>query len=569
MAHKSVTEGEPDLSRTTNLIQRSGRWYFNRAYPKDLWPVLGKAPFRLSLHTDSLEVALRRRPDAERRYFAAVDKARVQQVAHKPRQLTEIDAVAIAARWFKAEDMERSADLTRQRSASLDIDGYLAELDRYEANARQAIAEDERHFVLQHALGLLEAEGFDANPRSAAFKSLQRAMLRGRRELALLERARLLGDYSVKPRDPIFANAAAGTIVRPDRTVEDLIKAHNEDKVSKRSPSTQASYEPVWRLLRDVLGPYRTLSSIGREEGRLLFETVKALPRGLGKVRALSGLRVPEAVDKGRELGLPTIQAKTINAVYMGLLKTIFQWAVKEQWITANPLAGLLVEDDVYEADKRDPFTIAQLNQIFSQAPWKPRDDNPRGKPLHFWGPLIALFHGMRRGEIAQLDTDSITEVSGYPVILVRAGTGKRLKTVNARRMLPIHPELLKMGFLAYVKRQKEAGEPKLFKGEAPNARGQWGDGFSDWFTRLIQKHSLEGTKLGMHSFRHNWQDAAREAGHHGTAIGQELAGRSKGGDSSNNYGSGFSTAALAEASSRITYLGLDLSHLYVDANGK
>jgi hypothetical protein len=96
VAHNPVTEGKPDLSRKANLIQRSGRWYFNRAYPKDLWPVLGKSPFRLSLHTDSLEVALRRRPDAERRYFAAADKARGHQEILTPRQLSEIDAVAIA-----------------------------------------------------------------------------------------------------------------------------------------------------------------------------------------------------------------------------------------------------------------------------------------------------------------------------------------------------------------------------------------------------------------------------------------------------------------------------------------
>lgn len=564
MAHKHVTEGDPDLPKKTNLIQRSGRWYFNRAYPKELWPILGKSPFRLSLHTDSLEVALRRRPDAERRYFAAVDKARKGLDESKPRQLSELDAIAIAARWFQAEDKERAEALASRRSTNLDIDGYLAALDRYEGNAREAIAEDDRHEVLPHALRLLEEEGFEAQPRSPAFKALQRAMLRGRRELALLERARLLGDYSVKPSDPIFANILGGTGGRTDRTVEDLIKAHNEDKVSKRAPSTQASYEPVWRLLRDVLGPYRTLSSIGRDEGRLLFETVKALPRGLGKVRALRGLSVPEAVERGRQLGLPTIQAKTINAVYMGLLKTIFQWAVREQWITANPLSGLLVGDHVPEADKRDPFTISQLNEIFSHAPWKPKDASPRGKPLHFWGPLIALFHGMRRGEIAQLDADSITEVSGHPVILIRSGSGKRLKTVNARRMLPIHPELIRMGFLAYAKSQKDAGEEKLFAGEAANSRGQWGDGFSDWFTRLIQNLALEGTKLGLHSFRHNWQDAAREAGLHGSAIGQELAGRSKGGDSSNNYGSGFPTAALAEASAKIAYPGLDLAHLYV-----
>ncbi|ARS28731.1 hypothetical protein KC8_15730 [Sphingomonas sp. KC8] len=32
------------MARTANLIKRNGRWYFNRAFPKDLWPVLGKAP---------------------------------------------------------------------------------------------------------------------------------------------------------------------------------------------------------------------------------------------------------------------------------------------------------------------------------------------------------------------------------------------------------------------------------------------------------------------------------------------------------------------------------------------
>lgn len=179
---------------------------------------------------------LRRRPDAERRYFAAVDKARRQQQEIKPKQLSEIDAIAIAARWFQREDLERTADLASRRSASLDIDGYLAALDRYEAEVRQAIAEDDRHLVLPHALGLLEEEGFEANPRSPAFRSLQRAMLRGRRELALLERARLLGDYSVKPSDPIFANALTSTVGRTDPCPGRYWQAPEDRKCSQDAP---------------------------------------------------------------------------------------------------------------------------------------------------------------------------------------------------------------------------------------------------------------------------------------------------------------------------------------------
>jgi phage tail sheath gpL-like len=68
-----------------------------------------------------------------------------------------------------------------------------------------------------------------------------------------------------------------------------------------------------------------------------------------------------------------------------------------------------------------------------------------------------------------------------------------------------------------------------------------------------------------MHSFRHNWQDRVRAAGLHGTAIAQELAGRSKKGSVSDQYGKGnFPAEMLAEAIAKITYPDLDLSHLHL-----
>lgn len=202
---------------------------------------------------------------------------------------------------------------------------------------------------------------------------------------------------------------------------------------------------------------------------------------------------------------------------------------------------------------------MAQLNSIFSGAPWSPRDEAPRGKPLHFWGPLIALFLGMRRSEIAQLLVSDVVEMSGVPVILVKPGERKRVKTRNSRRMLPVHPELGRIGFLRYVEQRRASKATQLWEGEKPNSNDQWGDGFSDWFLRLLSAREVTGTRLGLHSFRHNFQDALREAGLHGTALGQELAGRSKGGDTSNNYGSQYPTAQLAKAVAEVSYPGLKL----------
>lgn len=130
-----------------------------------------------------------------------------------------------------------------------------------------------------------------------------------------------------------------------------------------------------------------------REDGRVLFETVKALPKSMAKVKVLAGLSVTKAVECAAKDGLPTIAPKTVNGSYMAFLSWAFGWAVKEQWLEANTVAGLTVADTVDAADKRDPFTTGQLNTIFSGAPWSPRDPSPRGKSLHFWGPLIAPFH--------------------------------------------------------------------------------------------------------------------------------------------------------------------------------
>lgn len=209
VAHKPVTDEAPEVARTSNLIPRNGRWYFNKAYPKELWPVVGRSPIRLALNTDTLEQAQRMRGHAEQRYWAAVDAARKKlgEVAQRP--LSEVEAVAIVSRWFLLRN---------------------GELDR---------------------------------------------------------------SHLHQPTSPVDA------------------------------------------------------------------------------------------------------------------------------------------------ADKRDPFTPAQLAAFYRAPPWTPRDASPRGKPLHSWGPLLALFHGMRRGEIAQLRIADLPEIDGAQVMLVRPGQdGQRFKT-KARCSVP------------------------------------------------------------------------------------------------------------------------------------
>lgn len=555
------------MANKADLIRRNSRWYFNKAFPKDLWPVTGKSPFRMSLKTDSLEVAIRARPEAERLYWAKVDALRAEHKGTEPRQLTEIESMGIVARWFREEDAERTAELEESRSPLMDIDGALEELQELDNLAREAIAEADYNRVKPLAERLVEEAGFTFDPRPKSSKRLMAALLRGRRELLLMERARLLGDYAVEPKDPLLRSilAAPALTSGSQRTIKEMLDGYIADHEDKWSAATRKGMEAPFRILQEFFGSDRDPASISRIEGRAFHTAVKGLPTNYTKRKELRGLSLLECVEKGRQLGLPTLSAKTVNDTYMTFIGSAFRWAVREGWITLNPVDGLNVTDAVAAEDKRDPFTVDQLNALFRSGPWSGPKEDREIDPLRYWGPLVALFQGMRRGEIAQLHVADVEELDGETVIHVRpSADGKRVKSAAGRRVLPVHPELVKLGFLSYVDRQRTAGHKQLFANEVPNKSGHWGDPLGKWFSRHVSALGFEGARLGMHSFRHNFEDALRAAGLHGTPIGQELAGRAKTDRVSGAYGSGrFPVVKLKEAIKSVGYPEVNLRHLY------
>lgn len=123
----------------------------------------------------------------------------------------------------------------------------------------------------------------------------------------------------------------------------------------------------MFRVLRDVF-PSRALTSISRQDASALVAVLEGLPANLGKKRELKGLAVPQAVERGRALGLPTIQP-TINHAYLMHIAAMFNCAVKEQWIASNPFSGMAMHDPVGDAEHRDLFTAEQLQTLLSSAP--------------------------------------------------------------------------------------------------------------------------------------------------------------------------------------------------------
>lgn len=539
-------------------------WYrYRRRWPKRVRNIAKGDAFLHVLGTSDLQEALRQRPRIELLFQAEVAKLE-HRIDEVDRQLSQHEVERLFARWLHRESTVWESGQPKQYTDQLHAE-CVADFVEFDKVCRRMLGMREFRDIEHEVRSFLVSEGISAQSDHPGYNKLVEYVVRGWRELAQQHLAWLEGSFDYRFQDRVVVAAAEtgprATSITSTRTIGELIAQYRRDKEAGWARSTVAAYEPVFRLMVDVFGRSRDIASIGREEGRLLFEMVKALPKNLTKMPEFKGQPIAKCIAIAQAKGLRAISPKTINGSYMCFLRSIFQWAVNEQWMDANPFNGLTVPDPVDPRDKRDPFSASQLNKIFSLSPWA---EGAKENDIRFWGPLVALFSGMRRGEIAQLLTTDIKVIRGIPCFEIRADDRKRVKTSNARRVVPIHPELQRVGFLQFVERRRHIGDAQLFAGENPNTNGQWGDGFGDWFNRLLASNKINGKRLGMHSFRHNFEDALREAGLHAMPIGQYLTGRSRGGDASSDYGAGYSTSTLADAIAKVSYPDLDISHLHI-----
>ncbi|MFD2500434.1 DUF6538 domain-containing protein [Rhizorhabdus histidinilytica] len=367
----------------------------------------------------------------------------------------------------------------------------------------------------------------------------------------------------------------------PRPSFRQVYDAYMSDPTHDWSPRTRLAYETTRRLALAVFGDETPIHSINRARCRAFIETLRWLPRNASK--RFPDMSPVDVAERAKANGLTDlISAANINT-YVNKLCGVLNWAIKEELIDRNPAAGLKVPDPTQRRDKREPFTTQQLQAIFSAPLYvgcqddghgyaRPGSNRPRN--ARFWIPLISLFAGLRLNEACQLDVADIRMVEGVACFTITAmattpDTDKRLKTASSERLIPIHPELLALGFMEFVAQRAKAGETKLFAEVSLGATGYRSATFSAWFARFCAKAGASSRKTCFHSFRHVFRDALREA-RVDRDIALALGGWSRpsgaGGSASvsDAYGSGYKIGTLLEAISRVRYPDLDLAILHL-----
>lgn len=80
-----------------------------------------------------------------------------------------------------------------------------------------------------------------------------------------------------------------------------------------------------------------------------------------------------------------------------------------------------------------------------------------------YYGPLMFIHLGGRSAEFVGMPMCDVHENAVIPFVEIAAHQGRRLKNEQSKRQVPIHPELIRLGFIDYVRANRLAGETMLF----------------------------------------------------------------------------------------------------------
>ncbi|WP_461314916.1 DUF6538 domain-containing protein [Bradyrhizobium embrapense] len=417
--------------------------------------------------------------------------------------------------------------------------------------------------VIRHQLDeLQEAFQLNVDRTSAPYRKLGMAVLMAQvRALKDIEK-RNLGEPVETPQSAIvvpqeaFASQVGGKL-------SDAFDGWKKER--ERPEGTVHEYSRAVDMFTQLHGDIR-LVDMRRSHARLFREALQLVPK-LRKGDLLKA-SLPELSEHGR--AHPTIakvSAATVNK-QLGAVQAIAGWGhhhglVPDHVSWANPFDEMRLEE---EQSDREPYSVDDLNAIFAHM-LTVKLPRAAGRDAGKWLPLLGAFTGGRLAELGGLRVSDVTEEDGCALLWIRQDrkAGRRLKTANAERVVPVHPQLIALGFLEHVAalRRKGGEQAWLFPAVAPD-EGRALAAFSKWYGLYIREQvGITDRRKVFHSFRHAFQDALRRA----TAdeeLRDAIAGRSSGKSVSRSYGAKsmlgrWGVQALKQAIDSVEYPGLKL----------
>ncbi|NFV79013.1 tyrosine-type recombinase/integrase [Magnetospirillum aberrantis] len=373
-----------------------------------------------------------------------------------------------------------------------------------------------------------EAVAWHAKRRRMILAPALEAMLKSRLVERLTERAEEINYKSFHDEVRAVAEPAASPhAMQPQRRRHTLAELIERFKADPGRGADLGNYQPIFPLLYDVLGESKAVSAITHDDLDRVRDVLVHLPpyatdparnpQWKGKDRVQIAADVKMRIAEGEKIRLLIIGA--VNK-YLTSISTLFGYARDKGMIAASPVPvrdyKIVRERQAEDKVEREDFPEEKLKAIF------PKDFAENMTDVK-WALAIALCQGFRGVEAAQLHVADIVQEDGIPCFRVDVDvlngdgtttkTDKTTKTEATKRLVPIHPKLIELGFLRHVEARKKAGEILVFD-TTKYAGGNHYDGIRDDITAYLKACGAYSERIHVyHSLRHNWATAARNAG--------------------------------------------------------
>ena len=312
----------------------------------------------------------------------------------------------------------------------------------------------------------------------------------------------------------------------PCPKLSSVIKAFLEDYDKIKHAAMFKKYSAVLPMFLQVVGD-KPISELKQSDVNDYFKLIQYLPPRWADACRKNKVTVKELAQTKPEL---TINEKTFDSTYIACVRAFLNTAItnwQDQGFPANLTTSKInYRGKRLEGENRQrPFTLEELRILFNSKEMTGYFSDPV-MIQRFWFPLTGLYSGARVNEICQINpqTDIKQEKKSciwYFDINETTEGDERIKksTKNkvSRRLVPIHSELIKKGFLTYFEQVKESGAKLLFPLFKPS-RGKASGEAEKWFREFLKEIGLrddtpENKIVGMHAFRSTFSNAAMNVG--------------------------------------------------------
>ena len=239
-----------------------------------------------------------------------------------------------------------------------------------------------------------------------------------------------------------------------------------------------------------LLGEYRVLtdefieiignipvSSLSKESIRTYIKTQMKLPINRKKNPKYRDLSIVEIM---KLKGVKPQSRLNVNK-FLSRLTTFMRFGISQGYIKENYIDGMKLPISKTEGRKRrKPFSPDDLVKILhpntyldwtidykkissnQHKTFTTNKDVKYQKPF-YWSFLVGILTGMRTNEFAQLLIKDVIKKDNVWMFSIDETEGKTVKTTSSIRKVPVHPTLISLGFLDYIKIIKSQGFDRVF----------------------------------------------------------------------------------------------------------